>query len=135
MKRILFVCIGNACRSPMAEGFANHYGSDVLKAASAGLAPLQKIPPITVAAMEEINIDISRHVPRRYDPFEAVEYDLVVNIAGFKLPGPGAKETLEWVVPDPYGAQIDAYRIVRDELEQRVMRLILDLRRRAKRLA
>ncbi|MGI8990585.1 MAG: arsenate reductase ArsC, partial [Bryobacteraceae bacterium] len=39
MKRVLFVCIGNCCRSQMAEGFANTYGRDVLAAGSAGLAP------------------------------------------------------------------------------------------------
>ncbi len=117
----------------MAEGFANFYGSDVLTAASAGLAPTQQIPPETVAAMGEINVDVSRHVPRRYDPFEAAGCDLIVNMAGFKLPGPTPKETLDWAVSDPYGAPIEAYRTTRDDLEQRVMRLILDLRRRAKR--
>ena len=135
MKRVLFVCIGNACRSPMAEGFANHYGSDVLKALSAGLAPTQKIPSDTVEAMSEMNVDLSAHVPRPYDPFEAVGCDLVVNMAGFRLPGAAPKEVIEWDVQDPFGDSIEAYRTVRDDLEQRVMRLILDLRRRAKRPA
>src|SRR5665213_3665467 len=116
----------------MAEGFANRYGADVLAALSAGLAPLQKIPPDTVAAMSEMNIEMSRHVPRRYDPFGAADCDVVVNMAGFKLPGPAPKEVIEWNVQDPYGASIEVYRTVRDDLEQRVMRLILDLRRRAK---
>jgi protein-tyrosine-phosphatase len=114
----------------MAEGFANHYGGDVLSALSAGLAPTQRIPPDTVEAMSEMNVDVSRHVPRRYDPFEAVDCDVVVNMAGFKLPGPAPKEVIVWNVQDPYGASIEAYRTVRDDLEQRVMRLILDLRRR-----
>jgi len=113
----------------MAAGFANHYGSDVLKASSAGLAPIDKIPPETVAVMKEMNIDISSHVPRHYDPFEAVNSDLIINMAGFKLPGPGPKESIDWVVPDPYTRPTAAYRLIRDELEQRVMRLILDLRR------
>lgn len=116
----------------MAEGFANHYGSDVLRAASAGLAPTPQIPAETVAAMAEMNVDMSRHVPRRYDPFEASNFDLIINMAGFKLPGPAPKEMKEWIVPDPYGSQIAAYRIVRDDLEHRVMRLILELRRQAK---
>jgi arsenate reductase len=116
----------------MAEGFANHYGSDVLSALSAGLAPAQKVPDNTVGAMSEMNVDVSLHVPRRYDPFEAADCDVVVNMAGFKLPGQPPKEVIEWAVQDPYGASIEAYRKVRDELEQRVMRLILDLRRRAK---
>jgi arsenate reductase len=133
LKRILFVCIGNACRSPMAEGFANRYGSDVLTAASAGLAPTQTIPLDTVEAMREKNIDVSGHVPSHYEPFEAVDYDLVVNMAGFKLPGPPEpKELIEWDVNDPYGSPVEVYRVVRDDLEQRVMRLILDLRRRKK---
>jgi arsenate reductase len=129
LKRVLFVCIGNACRSPMAEGFANQYGSDVLSATSAGLAPLQKIPLETVAAMDEINVDVSRHVPRRYDPFEAVDCDLVINMAGYKLPGALGKKVVEWHVKDPFRASPEAYRAVRDELEQRVMRLILELRK------
>jgi protein-tyrosine-phosphatase len=116
----------------MAEGFANQYGSDVLTAASAGLAPLQKIPIETVAAMAEIDLDVSRHVPRRYDPFEAAGCDLVINMAGFRLPGPAGREVVEWQVKDPFRASVEAYRAVRDDLEQRVMRLILDLRKRAK---
>jgi arsenate reductase len=130
----MFVCIGNACRSPMAEGFANRYGSDVLKASSAGLAPAQKIPADTVEAMSEMNIDVSGHVPHRYEPLEAADYDLVVNMAGFKLPGPPApREVMEWDVNDPFGAPIEVYRTVRDDLEHRVMRLILNLRRLKKR--
>ena len=44
-KRVLFVCIGNACRSQMAEAFARAYGSDVLVASSAGLFPAKAVPP------------------------------------------------------------------------------------------
>jgi arsenate reductase len=117
----------------MAEGFANHYGSDVLTAASAGLAPIPTIPPLTVVAMEEMNVDISRHVPRPYDPLEASTCDIVVNMSGFKLPGPPGKEVIEWRVNDPHRAPLDVYRATRDDLEQRVMRLILDLRKQAKR--
>jgi arsenate reductase len=116
----------------MAEGFANHYGADVLKASSAGLAPMQSIPAPTVAAMEELNVDVSTHVPRRYDPFEVREYDIVVNMAGFKLPGPPPKELIEWSVTDPIGAPMNKYRATRSELEQRVMGLILELRKRAR---
>jgi protein-tyrosine-phosphatase len=116
----------------MAEGFANQYGSDVLSATSSGLAPLQKIPIETVTAMDEINVDVSRHVPRRYDPFEAADCDLVINMAGYKLPGPPGKEVIEWQVKDPFRASSEAYRAVRDDLEHRVMRLILTLRRQSR---
>ena len=45
--RVLFVCLGNACRSPMAEAIASHDASDVLEASSAGLYPLGEIPDET----------------------------------------------------------------------------------------
>ena len=119
----------------MAAGFANHYGSDVLKASSAGLSPIDRVPAETVAVMKEMNIDISSHVPRHFDPFEAANADIIINMAGFKLPGPVQKECIDWVVPDPYTRPVAAYRLIRDELEHRVMRLILDLRRGARQSA
>ena len=57
-KRVLFLCIGNSCRSPMAEGFAKCYGSDVMQAESAGLAPAGIVQPLTKKVMEEKNINI-----------------------------------------------------------------------------
>ena len=116
----------------MAEGLANHYGSDVLMATSAGLAPIPGIPPDTVRCMEELDIDMSAHVPQLYNPLEASDYDIVVNMSGFRLPGPQPKHLIEWKVTDPYRAPADLYRAVRGDLEQRVMRLILELRKRAK---
>ncbi len=83
--------------------------------------------------MMEKNIDVSKHVPRPYDPREISEVDIVVNMAGFKLPGPAPKELIEWTVKDPYGAPMTVYRATRDDIEHRVMNLILDLRRRASR--
>ena len=117
----------------MAEGFANHYGGDVPRASSAGLSPVLSIVPETVAAMMDKNVDVSQHVPRPYDPRETSFTDIVVNMAGFRLPGPAPKELIEWDVKDPFGASMTVYRAVRDDLEQRVMKLILDLRRRSKR--
>jgi len=113
----------------MAEAFANRYGGDVLTALSSGLAPAPSIPPNTVRAMSEMDIDVSNHVPRLYNPFEAVDCNLVVNMSGYKLPGLPPKDVVEWEVPDPFGFPMDTYRTARGDLEQRVMRLILDLRR------
>lgn len=113
----------------MAEGFANLYGGDVLRASSAGLAPTEGITSQTVVAMLEKNVDVSWHVPRRYDPLEAPQYDLIINMAGYKLPGLAPRDLREWSVRDPYGSSIDVFRTVRDDLEFRVMRLILELRK------
>jgi arsenate reductase len=113
----------------MAEAFANHYGGDVLTASSAGLAPTQGVPPNTVRTMSEMDIDVSKHMPRLYNPFEAANCDIVVNMSGYSLPGPPPKEVVEWEVNDPMGAPMDKYRDTRGDLERLVMRLILDLRK------
>jgi protein-tyrosine-phosphatase len=116
----------------MAEGFANHYGADVLVASSAGLAPIPEVPVETVSAMAELNVDIGSHVPRPYDPLDAMKYDLVVNMSGYKLPGPKVAQVIEWNVKDPYRQPLDVYRAARTDLEQRVMRLILEVRKHLK---
>jgi arsenate reductase (thioredoxin) len=113
----------------MAEAFANHYGGDVLSASSSGLAPAQGVPPNTVRAMGEMGIDISSHMPRLYNPFEAADWDIVVNMSGYTLPGPPPKEVVEWEVQDPFGSPMDTYRVARGNLERLVMSLILNLRR------
>ena len=115
----------------MAEGFANRYGRDVLVALSSGLAPVSVVPAETVAAMRERGVDISGHVPQLYDPREAAECHLVVNLAGIKLTGIPPKKLIDWKVQDPFGDSFEVYRAVRDEIEKRVMRLILDLRLQA----
>jgi arsenate reductase (thioredoxin) len=113
----------------MAEAFANHYGGDVLAASSAGLAPAPAVPQNTVRAMSEMDLDVSSHMPRLYNPFEAADWDIVVNMSGYNLPGPPPREVIEWVVQDPFGSSLNTYRAARGELERLVMSLILNLRR------
>jgi arsenate reductase (thioredoxin) len=116
----------------MAEGFANHYGADVLTANSSGLSPVQLVAQETVAIMREVNIDISDHAPTWYDPPKVEQYDVVVNMSGFRLPGKPPRELIEWAVEDPYQKPTAVYRRVRADLETKVMQLILKLRMRRK---
>jgi arsenate reductase len=113
----------------MAEGFANTYGKDVLVAASAGLSPVVSVVPETVFIMNECGVDVSGHVPRLYDPTQAYLYDVVVNMSGYRLPGKPPRQVLEWNVKDPYQQSPDVYRKVRADIEQRVMDLVLRLRK------
>jgi protein-tyrosine-phosphatase len=113
----------------MAEGFANHYGKDVLKAASAGLAPTLAVAQETIDTMGEKNIDISAHYPKKFDPLEARGADLIVNMSGFVLPGKLTVPLEEWKVRDPYGESMEVYRESANDVEMRVMSLILRLRR------
>ncbi len=127
--RVLFVCIGNSCRSQMAEGFARRYGSDVLIAASAGLAPAFMVAEDTVHAMDEKNIDLRDHFPKSIRQLGRAQFDLVVNMSGFGLPADLAAPVREWDVADPVAEDFETHCQIRDEIEARVMGLILELRR------
>ncbi len=132
-KRVLFVCIGNACRSQMAEAFARRYGSDAADISSAGLSPASSIPELTRAVMMDKNIFLDGQSPKGIEVFPKVQWDLVVNISGQPLPQLKATTIVEWKIQDPMGQRQIVHERVRDEIENLVMRLILDLRNAAKR--
>ncbi len=129
MKKVLFLCIGNCCRSQMAEGFARAYGADVMEAASAGLNPTPQVAPETVQTMAEKNIDISKHFPKPYDA-RGTQADLIINMSGGPLPGATKAEVREWRVEDPFLRGPQVYRRSCQEIESHVMKLILQLRRK-----
>ena len=125
----MFVCIGNSCRSQMAEGFAHAYGLDVMRAESAGLSPATGVARGTIRTMAEKNIDISAHFPKSFEPDLAAEFDLIINMSGFELPGELQARTRDWDVLDPIGQSAEIYRHVCDQIEVLVMDLINELRR------
>jgi arsenate reductase len=129
LKRVLFVCMGNACRSQMAEAFARVYGQDALVAASAGLTPAMDVASDTVRAMAEKEIDLSGHFPKHIRHLGRSQFDLVVNMTGFPLPDDIGAPVEEWIVPDPVVMKYEEHCQVRDEIEQLVMNLIMKLRR------
>ncbi len=127
-KRVLFVCIGNACRSQMAEAFARAYGSDVLVPASAGLAPAIDLAPETISAMDEKNLDLRDHFPKSIPQLGRARFDYVVNMTGLLIPLPVEAAVESWNVPDPVSMSYEDHCKVRDEIERRVMQLVLALR-------
>jgi arsenate reductase len=133
-KRILFVCIGNACRSQMAEAFARAYGSDVIIPASAGLAPAMDVARVTTKLMAEKEIDLRDHFPKAIRHLGRVQFDVVVNMSGMDLPEDLASraKVLVWDVEDPVFMDYEDHREVRDQIEKLVMKLILDLRQEEK---
>ena len=128
-KRVLFVCLGNSCRSQMAEGFARTYGWDIVEASSAGLAAAPGVSSVTQKVMLEKNISLENHFPKGLDEVDVKSLDLIVNMSGYELPGNHPVKTLEWKVRDPMGEREEVHRAVRDEVENLVMSLILELRR------
>lgn len=129
LKRVLFVCIGNSCRSQMAEAFARAYGSDVLVPASAGLAPANRVAPDTLEAMQEKGLDLRDHFPKAIRHLGRVEFDLVINMSGEALPDTVRCEVRSWTVDDPVCLSYEDHCAVRDEIERLVMNLILELRK------
>jgi arsenate reductase len=114
----------------MAEGFARTYGSDVLIAASAGLAPAMKVARDTKTAMAEKGIDLRDHFPKTIRNLGRAQFDIVLNMSGSEiLPNevPGAK-IVEWDVEDPVSLKYEDHCKVRDQIETMVMQLVLELR-------
>jgi arsenate reductase len=127
--RVLFVCIGNSCRSQMAEAFAARYGADVMVARSAGLAPCEMVAPVTREVMLEKGIDLDGATPKGLE-FTGTDFDLIVNMSGRRLPGAVKAEVREWDVEDPIWVSRERHREIRDQIEGLVRELIGELRRR-----
>ena len=126
-KRVLFVCIGNSCRSQMAEAFAEAYGADIMEVQSAGVSPASYIAPLTKQTLAERNLNIDDHFPKSVDSLRSQPFDVVLNMSGTPLRMPGA-HVIDWIVPDPIGQSEAYYRTVATQIEGLVMRLILELR-------
>ncbi len=128
--RVLFVCVGNSCRSQMAEGFARKYGSDVLEAHSAGVCPAVSVSRLTREVMARRNIDLSGHFPKGVSEAAPESFDLIVNMSGEPLPAPAAVHQLMWDVQDPIGGDAEVHEQTASQIETLVMQLILELRAR-----
>ena len=119
--RVLFVCIGNSCRSQMAEGFARHKYADVMEASSAGLFPAPIVQPETIACMEDVGISLDGQASKEIDAVDWKSTDLLVNMSGAsvldRLPGFSGLN-LMWNVGDPIGKSAKHYRQSRDRIEQ-----------------
>ena len=112
----------------MAEGFARTNGSDVMIPASAGLAPAAYVAPATIRAMDEKNIDLRDQFPKSLRQLGKAEFDLLVNMTGFFLPQEFKGRIVDWEVADPVFMEYKDHCAVRDQIEQLVMKLILELR-------
>lgn len=130
MKRVLFVCVENAGRSQIAEAFANHYGRGKLEASSAGVMLADKVNPLVVEVMKEKGIDISGNKPKLLTTKMAEESDKIITM-GCSVekfcPAPLLKNVVDWGLEDPKGKPIEKVRQIRDEIENRVVKLISEL--------
>lgn len=135
VRRVLFLCTGNSCRSQMAEGFARALHPGVLEAYSAGTRP-QGLNPFAVRAMAEVGIDISAAKAKHPEALSSIPFDLVVTVCDAASEAcpvlPGAARTLHAPFDDPPALARSArsddeamnpFRRVRDEIRRFVEEL------------
>lgn len=128
-KKILFVCIGNSCRSQMAEALARHHAPELIEAESAGLRPLGQVAPEALAVLQEIGIRAEGHYSKSInDALQFFEPEMVVNMSGQKLKGWFATDNIvDWKVQDPYGSELEIYRRICENIDGKVKKLVSDL--------
>lgn len=129
MKRVMFVCKKNSRRSQMAEGFARKLGEGKIAVTSSGLATSQ-VDPIATQVMSEVGIDISAQTSKPLNDFNPQDYDAVISLCGCGVNLPEEwvlREFQDWQLDDPEGEPIETFRRVRDEVKERVTRLIESL--------
>lgn len=132
--RVLFICTGNTCRSPMAEGIFNQIKEEFpeieAECASAGVSAVkgQRVTPWARQVCEEIGIDISRHRADCVTEEKLKSWDMLVVMTDdqYMLLSDGGipqEKLLVLDVEDPYGGTIDNYRQCRDRIAQRIREL------------
>jgi arsenate reductase (thioredoxin) len=130
MKKVMFVCKRNSCRSQMAEGFARKLGAGKIEVSSSGLEA-SKVHPTAIEVMSEIGIDIRNQTSNALSEFQATDYDAVISLCGCGVNLPPEWVTQEifedWQLDDPDGQLLDTFRRVRDEIQVRVERLLKKL--------
>jgi arsenate reductase (thioredoxin) len=125
---VLFVCVQNAGRSQMAAVLLDHYAEGRVHVRSAGSEPADQINPNVVKAMSELGIDISREFPKPMTDEVVKAADAVVTMGcGDACPIYPGKRYEDWEVDDPAEADLDTVRRIRDDIDERVRRLLSDV--------
>ena len=125
---VLFVCVHNAGRSQMAAALLDHYAQGRVHVRSAGSIPAAEINPAVVEAMAEVGIDISKEFPKPMSDDMVRAADAVITMGcGDACPIYPGKRYEDWELADPAGQDLDTVRQIRDEIDQRVQRLVSQL--------
>ncbi|MFE3103502.1 arsenate reductase ArsC [Nocardia tengchongensis] len=125
---VLFVCTQNAGRSQMALGFFVSMAGQQAAAWSCGSAPSAAIHPLVIEAMAERGVDIADEFPKPWSDELMRAADVVIDMGcGDDNPIIGGHRFEQWPLPDPAGGGIEEIRAIRDDIEQRVRRLVANL--------
>jgi arsenate reductase len=130
-KVILFVCVENAGRSQMAEGFFNQrYASNGYRAISAGTSPVFQINPVAIEAMKEVGVDISGQKSKILTEDMIRSSAKSVNmgcIERAECPMLFMNNVIDWGIEDPKGKPIEKVREIRDQIDRRVREIAQSL--------
>ena len=129
-KTILFVCVENAGRSQMAEGFFRRQAPEGFEPISAGTKPISQINPIVVQAMDEVGISVSQQKPKEITEDMMRNSTKIVNMGCMDksfCPTVFIPNLIDWGIEDPKGKPIEQVREIRDDIEQRVIHLVASL--------
>ncbi|MDI6852037.1 MAG: arsenate reductase ArsC [Deltaproteobacteria bacterium] len=128
---VLFICLGNSCRSIMAEALARHLLADSLSATSAGLQPLGFVAPETLEVLAELGVSPAGLYSKGLDAVTLPDFRLIINLTeqavSAYLPSPCRERLLHRPVPDPYRGSLDDYRRARDAIRQLILTEICGL--------
>ena len=129
-KTILFVCVENAGRSQMAEGFFREYTPEGYEPISAGTKPTSQLNPVVVQAMSEVGVDIKQQKPKDITEDMMRNSTKIINMGCIDksfCPTLFIPNLKDWGIEDPKGKTIDQVREIRDDIEQRVKQLVTNL--------
>jgi arsenate reductase len=130
---ILFVCLENAGRSQMAEGFFNQkYAPKGYRAISAGTRPVSQINPLAIEVMKEIGIDISSQKSKIITEDMIKSSEKSVNMGCIdktECPMLFINNVVDWGIEDPKGKPIEKVREIRNEIERRVKEIAQSIER------
>ncbi|MPZ87858.1 MAG: arsenate reductase ArsC [Nitriliruptorales bacterium] len=125
---VLFVCVQNAGRSQMAAALLDHHARGRVRVRSAGSTPADQIHPGVLDVMAEIGIDLSREFPKPWTDEVLTSADVVITMGcGDACPVYPGKRYLDWDLPDPAGRPPEEVRVIRDEIDERVKGLLIEL--------
>jgi arsenate reductase (thioredoxin) len=131
--RVLFVCIGNSCRSPMAESIALRDTADLLEASSAGLSPLGVVQKLTLKTLQSNGYPIEGLCSKPILDRAWADAELVVNMSGYHharaFPREEWHKIEDWEVQDPYGSDEAVYQRIFEDIRTRIESLAGRLRR------
>ncbi len=133
MKRVLFLCTENACRSQMAEAIANRLLFGKVEAHSAGTRP-SAVNPFAVESLKEIGIDISGAISKHVDEFKGRNFDLVITLCGGAREAcpfwPGQGKRIHFGLDDPARVKgtkeeiLSSFNAVRDRIISELIPLL-----------